>query len=150
MSSLYPVLSRATRAHFCTSLENAGRGRRIYVVLLETKTMKNLATAVLALLMAASIGFAAPQSASTQSSTTTTKTTTTHTRSSKESSGAKLDINAASQQELEALPGIGPATSAKIIQGRPYRAKSDLLKHKIVSRSEYDKIKDEIVAHQKK
>ena len=112
--------------------------------------MKNLATAVLALLMAASIGFAAPQSASTQSSTTTTKTTTTHTRSSKESSGAKLDINAASQQELEALPGIGPATSAKIIQGRPYRAKSDLLKHKIVSRSEYDKIKDEIVAHQKK
>jgi DNA uptake protein ComE-like DNA-binding protein len=112
--------------------------------------MKNLATAVLVLLMAASIGFAAPQSDSTQSSTTTTKTTTTHSRSSKESSGAKLDINAASQQELEALPGIGPATSAKIVQGRPYRAKSDLLKRKIVSRSEYDKIKDEIVAHQKK
>ncbi len=112
--------------------------------------MKNLATAVLVFLMAASIGFAAPQSASTQSSTTTTKTTTTRSRSSKESSGAKLDINAASQQELEALPGIGPATSAKIVQGRPYRAKSDLLKRKIVSRSEYEKIKDEIVAHQKK
>jgi DNA uptake protein ComE-like DNA-binding protein len=114
--------------------------------------MKSLAAAVLVLLMTVALGFAAaPQSASTQS-TTTTKTTTTrkHSSSSKESSSAKLDINSASQQELEALPGIGPATSAKIVQGRPYRAKSDLLKRKVVSRSEYDKIKDEIVAHQQK
>jgi competence protein ComEA len=111
--------------------------------------MKSLAAAVLVFLVAAALGFAAsPQSASTQSTTTTT-TTRTHS-SSKASSGAKLDINAASQQELEALPGIGPATSAKIVEGRPYRAKSDLLKRKIVSRSEYDKIKEEIVAHQKK
>jgi competence protein ComEA len=113
--------------------------------------MKRLAAAVLVLLLAATLGFAAsPQSDSTQSTTTTTKTTRTHSRSSKESSGSKLDINAASQQDLEALPGIGPATSAKIVQGRPYRAKSDLLKRKIVSRSEYDKIKDQIVAHQQK
>ena len=113
--------------------------------------MKRLAAALLVLLLAAALGFSAtPQSDSTQSTTTTTKTTRTHSSSSKESSGAKLDINAASQQELEALPGIGPATSAKIVQGRPYRAKSDLLKRKIVSRLEYEKIKDEIVAHQKK
>jgi competence protein ComEA len=113
--------------------------------------MKRLAAAVLVLLMAAALGFAAsPQSDSTQSTTTTKTTTRRHSSSSKESSSAKLDINAASQQELEALPGIGPATSAKIVQGRPYRAKSDLLKRKVVSRSEYDKIKDEIVAHQKK
>jgi competence protein ComEA len=112
--------------------------------------MKRLAAAILVILVAAALGFGAtPQSDSTQSTTTTTKTTRTHS-SSKESSGAKLDINAASAQELEALPGIGPATSAKIVQGRPYRAKSDLLKRKIVSRSEYEKIKDEIVAHQKK
>jgi competence protein ComEA len=61
---------------------------------------------------------------------------------------AKLDINSASKDDLEKLPGIGPATSQKIIAGRPYRAKNDLVNKKIVSQGEYDKIKDQIIAHQ--
>ncbi len=65
-----------------------------------------------------------------------------------EAKGAKLDINSATKEDLEKLPGIGPATSQKIIDGRPYKAKSDLVKKKIVSQSEYDKIKDQIIAHQ--
>lgn len=63
-------------------------------------------------------------------------------------SGAKIDINSASKDELEKLPGIGPATSQKIIDGRPYRGKNDLVTKKIVSKSEYEKIKDQIIAHQ--
>jgi len=113
--------------------------------------MKQLATAALLLAFAAVMGvsaWAAPQQTSAETSTTTT-TRTTH-KATKEKTSSKLDINSASQQELEALPGIGPATSAKIVQGRPYRSKSDLLKGKIVSRSEYEKIKNDIVAHQKK
>ncbi|HSB75108.1 MAG TPA: helix-hairpin-helix domain-containing protein [Terriglobales bacterium] len=109
--------------------------------------MKRLAAATLILLFAATMAVAAQQT-STESTTTTTKTT--HSRSAKHEASSKLDINSASQQELEALPGIGPATSAKIVQGRPYRAKSDLVTKKIISRSEYGKIKDQIVAHQKK
>ncbi len=68
---------------------------------------------------------------------------------SKQVSG-KLDINSASEDQLEKLPGIGPATAQKIVAGRPYRAKSDLVKDKIVSQSEYAKIKNDIVAHQPK
>jgi competence protein ComEA len=62
--------------------------------------------------------------------------------------GVKLDINSASKDELEKIPGIGPATSQKIIDGRPYRAKNELVSKKIVSKSEYEKIKDQIIAHQ--
>ena len=108
--------------------------------------MKRLAAATLILLFAAAMAVAAQQT-STESTTTTR---TTHSRSARHEASSKLDINSASQQELEALPGIGPATSAKIVQGRPYRAKSDLVNKKIISRSEYGKIKDQIVAHQKK
>ena len=62
--------------------------------------------------------------------------------------GDKLDINSASKEDLDKLPGIGPATSQKIIAGRPYRAKNELVSKKIVSKSEYEKIKELIIAHQ--
>jgi DNA uptake protein ComE-like DNA-binding protein len=60
-----------------------------------------------------------------------------------------LDINSASAEELDALPGIGKAYSAAIIKGRPYKGKDELVQKNIVPQKTYDGIKDKIIARQK-
>jgi len=59
----------------------------------------------------------------------------------------QVDINSASEQELVAA-GIEKATVKKIIEARPYRNKAELVSRQLLTREQYDKLKDSLVARQ--
>jgi competence protein ComEA len=92
-------------------------------------------------------------STSSQSSTTapTPKASTSDTRSTAVAPKMDtVDINSATAAELKMLPGVSDSDATKIIQGRPYSDKSQLVSKKVVSEPTYEKIKDHVVARQSK
>ena len=66
-----------------------------------------------------------------------------------QATGELVDINSASAEELDKLPGVGPARAQAIIKNRPYGGKDDLNNRKIIPPNVYNQIKDKIIARQK-
>ena len=105
--------------------------------------MKNRILAA-ALFMFAFVGFAQAQ---TPAKTAKAATSTPATKVSP-ATAAPLDLNTATAEQLKALPGIGDTYAAKIVKGRPYAKKDQLVSKKLVPDATYQKIKDQIVAKQ--
>jgi competence protein ComEA len=99
-----------------------------------TKLLRAIAVAI-ALMFAPSIAFAKSQPIDKKASA---------------KKAEKIDLNTASEDELKALPGIGDAYSKKIIEGRPYKAKDELVEKNIIPKATYAKIKNKVIAHQVK
>ncbi len=105
-----------------------------------------------AVLMCGFSGIACAQQSAAASSSASTATGKAHEAKAAAKGAAKngtmIDINSATAKELAALPKLGDAKAKAIVDGRPWSGKDDLVAKNILSQTEYDAIKDMIIAKQ--
>jgi competence protein ComEA len=111
----------------------------------EENTRMRFTKWVLVLISAMTLAVAPAQQAPVKDA----KKAATKSAKSAKTAGELIDINSATAEQLDGLPGIGKTYSEKIIKNRPYRAKNELVDKGIVPPATYAKIKDKIIAKQK-
>ena len=85
----------------------------------------------------------------TSSSAKTAQTPTQSGKSATKAPASKLiDINSATVEQLKMLPGINDGLAQKIVEGRPYRVKTDLVRKNIIPQAAYNKIAGLVIARQ--
>ena len=113
--------------------------------------MKTLANILLGAVSTLGIAAAAQPAAPATKTPAPAARTTTAAPATKHTIAPKVvDINTASVDELKALPGVGDAYAQKIVDGRPYKGRNELLDRKIVPADVYSKIRTSVKARQPK
>ena len=126
---------------------------------MKNKFISKLVPVLMSLFLASSMAVAQSGTGTAKAKSKTTKTESSSSKMASSDKSAKsgdksatagtqIDLNSASKDELKALPGVGDVTADKIIAGRPYANKSQLVSRKIVTGKVFAKISDQIIAKQ--